>query len=178
MKDKDAIEDKKSLKVKVRIGELANEAIEIIKRMKELEIESEKLMERKSAGEAVKDLIKQNKVELKRLKEREMVIYLESKNMLRTERKREESNIFNEGGGVVYPGPVPPFNPVVHQEKKRTILNNIYEFVTEEDQRVLYVRHLDLADKLRLGRIKICIVLILMLFLPIILVFIIVQSYL
>lgn len=82
------IEDQE--KFKLRLEELADEALIAIKRIKELELEFEKLMERKNAGENVKDLLKQNENELKRLKKKELKMYLESKKILKTERERRE----------------------------------------------------------------------------------------
>ncbi|NVM35174.1 MAG: hypothetical protein HWN81_06230 [Candidatus Lokiarchaeota archaeon] len=162
----EAIEDKVFIEFKLRWGELTNEAMKILNKIKELEGESAKLMERKKAGEFVKDLLKQNKIELKQLKKREMKIYLESEKILRNEREREHGKFLRVRN--MWPGPIPPFNLYHPQEKKRNTLNNIYEFITEEDQLVFFNRRIDLANKLRMESKRLCIVVILVLFLPII----------
>lgn len=161
----DAIEDKVFIEFKLRWGEFANEAMKILNKIKELEEKSAKLTERKKAGEFVKDLLKQNKIELKQLKKREMKIYLESEKILRSERERVELNI---GEKFVPPFPVPPFKPRKPQEKKRNTLNNIYKFITEEDKLVFFYRRLELANKLRIENKRLLIVVILVVFLPII----------
>ena len=120
-REEEARETKEFIEFKSRWGELAKEAMKIIKKIEGLEGKSAKLMERKKAGEFVKDLLKQNKIELKRLKKREMEIYLESKKVIKNERKRTQFV-----RSVVTPHTVPGFNPFEPLEKKQiNTLNNI-----------------------------------------------------
>ncbi|KKM20946.1 hypothetical protein LCGC14_1640370 [marine sediment metagenome] len=84
----DVIEDKVSIPIFLRWEELAKEAMKILHKIKELEEESAKLMERKEAGEFVKDLLKKNKKELNQLRKKEFKIYSDSKKELRSEREQ------------------------------------------------------------------------------------------
>lgn len=197
-------EGKGFIEFKLRWGELAKEAMKILSKIKELEGNSAKLLERKNAGEFVKDLLKENKIELKRLRKKEFKIYFESKKVLSSERKRFYHVICPNCGAVnrkkkpsgfgdaviirvLYPRPPAPrlrayvcyncgyeFSSFEPLRLDKYELNNF----TEEDKLVLYRRQLELADKLRLGRIKSFIIVIVILFIPIIIAFFIIQSYL
>jgi len=192
---------------KLRWEELANEALRVLKKIRELEAEFANLRERKKLGEPVKDLLKQRKVELKRLRKNEFKIYFERKNVLISKRGRFERVTCQNCGavdsmksmkdygsisGVLYPMPPrPPIRYVCYkcgyefssfnrsktidiESLKKSLDEYKFSNLTKEDELALYIRELDLADKLRINRIKICFVLFLALFLPLIISFIVI----
>jgi len=176
----DVMKDKEYMKFKLGMGQLANEAIEIIKRIRELQKEFEKLMERKRAGEVVKDLLKQNKVELKQLKKREFKTYSESKKEIRIEKARQKvlqrQEVLQQQRywSPALTGQKSEKYQKFKKFKPIDLLLYLNKNTSEEDQRILYIRILDLADKLRLKRLKICVVVILILVLPMIILFLII----
>lgn len=83
----DAVEDQVFIRILIRWENLANKSMKILNKIKDLEEKSEKLIERKKVGEFVKDLLKQNKKELKRLRKKERKLYFERNKELRSERE-------------------------------------------------------------------------------------------
>ena len=125
-----------------------------------------------------KDILKRNKVELKRLKKQELEIYSECKKKFRIEKarrkvlRRQKEEIamktYKTLGEEDY---IDQISKIRQKYKFRKFKPKYLWFflntnTSEEDQRILYIRIFELADKLRLKRIKICIVLILISVLP------------
>ncbi|MHA1987819.1 MAG: hypothetical protein ACW98D_14380 [Promethearchaeota archaeon] len=172
------MKDKELMEFKLGMGQLTNEAIEIIKRKRELEGEFERLMERKRAGEVVKDILKRNKVKLKRLKKQELEIYSECKKNFKIEkarrkvlRRQKEEIAIKTYKTLGEEDNIDQLSKIRQNYKFRKFKpKDLWLFLntntSEEDQRILYIRILELADKLRLKRIKICIVLVLISVLP------------
>jgi len=115
-------------------------------------------------------MLKQNKGELKRLKKKEMKIYLKCEKLFTIMQGGFFSGLKNEGD---WPGRV--IRVITLKDIRRFsdlfTIKNIYEFsdLTEEEQLVLHKRSLDVAKKRRKLRRRLTFITVLVIYLPMIL---------